>query len=261
MDRVDVERLRYEAREHALARPRRPFAGSVGEVTAAGVAMRRYVPDQRRPGAGLVFLHGGYGLFGDLELQDGYCRRTAEGLRLVVLSVAYQLAPEATLDDSVADALTGVDVLAGDGCTQVLVSGDSAGGTVARLAAARSGVPLAGLLLTNPNLDLTLGCFDSAQPGGPDPETSAYAFRAWARVAELADAPALHRTAEGMPRTLLAVGSRDALLPEAQAFAEACRRDRVDCRLDVLDGAEHGFVGTDRADEVIAAARSFFALS
>ena len=50
-----------------------------------GVPLRRYAPEVRSAGTALAFLHGGYGLFGDLDLQDGYCRRLAEALGVVVL--------------------------------------------------------------------------------------------------------------------------------------------------------------------------------
>ena len=250
---VDVERLRRDARERAVARPRRPFDGAIDDLTHGGVSMRRYVPDVRATGSAAVFLHGGYGLLGDLELQDGYCRRLAGSLGLVVLSVEYRLAPEATLDDATADALAGLGLLADDGFTRLFLCGDSAGGAVAILAAARSDVALTGLMLSNPNVDLTLATYDGARPGGPDLELATWSFRAWARVTDLADAPRLELVAGRLPRTVVVVGTLDSLLPESRALAAACKRAGVECRLVELDGAEHGFVGTDRADEALTA--------
>lgn len=259
----DVAALRRGAHERAVARPRRPFAGAVTDSATDsghdGVALRRYTPDQRLPGAAAVFLHGGYGLFGDLELQDGWCRRAAEALGVVMLSVDYRLAPEARLDDAVVDALAALDLLAGEGFDRLYLDGDSAGGAVAVLAAARTARPLAGLLLTNPNLDLSLESYDDDLSGGPGRELSTSAMRAWTGV-EPADAPRLHRSATGLPPTLLAVGELDSLLPEARGLADACGRDGVPCRLVELPGAEHGFVGTDRAGEVLAEAAAFLGL-
>ncbi|MGF0114820.1 alpha/beta hydrolase [Promicromonospora sp. Marseille-Q5078] len=255
----DVAALRRGAHERAAGRPRRPFAGAVEDAAHAGVATRRYTPDRRHPGAAAVFLHGGYGLFGDVELQDGWCRRAAEALGVVLLSVDYRLAPEATLDESVADALAGVELLAGEGSHRLYLAGDSAGGAVAIAAAARTDRDLAGLLLTNPNLDLSLETYDDALPGGPGRELSAFAMRAWTGV-EPAAAPRLHRSAAGLPPTVVAVGALDSLLPEARALAASCRRDGVPCRLVELPGAEHGFVATERAGEVLAEAGAFFGL-
>ncbi|MEL7977896.1 alpha/beta hydrolase fold domain-containing protein [Isoptericola sp. F-RaC21] len=255
----DVAALRRDAHERAVGRPRRPFAGTVDDAVHAGVALRRYTPDRRHPGTAVVFLHGGFGLFGDLELQDGWCRRAAEALGVVVVAVDYRLAPEATLDDAVADALAAVDLLAGEGVDRLYLDGDSAGGAVALLAAARTTHPVAGLLLTNPNLDLSLESYDDALPGGPGRPLSTYAMRAWTGV-EPADAPRLQRSARGLPPTLVAVGELDSLRPEARELADACRRDGVPCRLVELPGAEHGFVGTARAGEVLAEAAEFLGL-
>ena len=91
-------------------------------------------------------------------------------------------------------------------------------------AAAQTHLPLAGLLLTNPNVDLTLASFDTERPGGPDRELSAWSFRAWARVADLADAPRLELRRPTAPRTVVAVGTLDSLLPEARTLADACER-------------------------------------
>ena len=104
-------------------------------------------------------------------------------------------------------------------------------------------------------MDLTLASFDAERPGGPDRELSAWSFRAWARVDDLADAPRLDLLADRLPRTVVAVGTLDSLLPEARALADACERAGVDCRLVELDGAEHGFAGTERVTEALAAFR------
>ena len=107
----DIASLRRDARDRALARPRLPFDGAVRDdaVGSASVPARWYEPARAAhraaaPADGVVFLHGGYGLFGDIELQDGYCRRIAGALGVTVLSVAYRLAPEATIAASMADA-------------------------------------------------------------------------------------------------------------------------------------------------------------
>ncbi|MGW6229308.1 alpha/beta hydrolase [Cellulosimicrobium cellulans] len=252
--------LRREARERALARPRQPFAGTVRDEARDGVAMRRYVPEAHDAGAAVVFLHGGYGLFGDLELQDASCRRISTALASVVVSVDYRLAPEGTLAEAAGDALVALALLAAQGVERVALFGDSAGGTVAVAAARRAhGTPLAPawLALTNPNLDLTLGSFDRDRPGGPDAALSAASFRAWARVGHLADAPRFDVDASALPPTFLAVGDQDTLLPEARTLAASCARDGVRCELVEVPGASHGFLGGDDGPAVLADLRAF----
>ncbi|MEN2742597.1 alpha/beta hydrolase [Microbacterium sp. X-17] len=256
----DIAALRREARERALARPRWPFDGTVSEGVA-GVATRRYQPARPAPSTAVVFLHGGFGLFGDLELQDGYSRRIAGALHVVVLSVAYRLAPEATLAESAADAVAAADLLRADGFSRILLWGDSAGGTVA-LAAARD-ARADGLVLTNPNVDLTLASYDDAAPGGPGRALSEWSFARWAGGGALADAPDLAADARGLPPAYVAVGSDDSLLPDAERLATACGDAGVPARLRIVPGAAHGFMGGPDlavADDVIAEAGRFHGL-
>ena len=253
----DIAALRQDARERALARPRWPFDGTVADgVAGAAEATRRYVPSHAaRSDDAVVFLHGGYGLFGDLELQDGYCRRIAGGLRVTVLSVAYRLAPEGTLAESADDAVAAADLLRRDGFSRVVLWGDSAGGAVA-LAAARDANADA-LVLTNPNVDLTLASYDDAAPGGPGRELSEWAFARWAGGGTPSSAPDLAADAGGLPPVYVAVGSEDSLLPDAERLADACAAAEVPVRLRVVPGAAHGFMGgpdLKTADDVIAEA-------
>jgi len=257
MTLVDVEQLRAEARARAANVEPVPFGGTIVGGSLAGVGVRRYRPGDAAEGA-VIFLHGGYGLFGDLDLQDNHCRNLAAGLCVEVVSVDYRLAPEASLAESVADALTVLDLLHAGGVTRLWLAGDSAGGAVACLAAEASQTPLEGLLLTSPVLDLSLTAFDDAAAEGPDRELSEFAFLTWCRVDDLAHAPELRYRAEGLPPCLVIVGERDALVPEARAFAEACSSAGVRCRLVELSGAGHGFVATARGVEVLDEARSFF---
>ena len=254
----DIVALRRDARERALTRPRWPFDGRVadGVAGAAEAPTRRYVPSHAaRSADAVVFLHGGYGLFGDLELQDGYCRRIAGGLHVAVLSVAYRLAPEAPLAEAASDAVAAAALLRRDGFSRVVLWGDSAGGAVA-LAAARAAAADA-LVLTNPNVDLTLASYDDAAPGGPGRELSEWSFARWAGGGTLAAAPDLAADVAGLPPVYIAVGADDSLLPDAERLADACAEAGVPVRLRVAPGAAHGFMGgpdLEVAEDVIAEA-------
>ena len=259
MSDVDVARLRADARERAAGRAPILFAGEIADARLAGIPVRRYRPAAAVEGA-VVYLHGGYGLFGDLNLQDNYCRHLASGLGLEVVSVDYRLAPEASLAESVADALTAVALLRAEGVHRLWLAGDSAGGALASLAAQGSRKPVAGLLLTNPILDFSLSSFNDRAPEGPDRGLLEFALRSWCRVDDLANAPELRYRAAALPPCLVLVGERDALLPEARALAVSCRDAGVECRLVVLRGGGHGFVSAGRTEEVVAEAISFFDL-
>lgn len=256
---VDVEQLRADARERAAQRLRAPFDGTIRDDQMGVSLVRWYVP--RKAGASsdrVVFLHGGYGIFGDLDLQDNYCRELAQTLARIVVAVDYRLAPEHEFGDSVTDAVTVVDALREAGARRVYCCGDSAGGAVALAAALTSPGAVDGLLLTNPNVDLTLSSFDIHRPGGPNLETSRYAFRAWTRAGDLTDAPSFQAKASSLPPTFVAVGEQDCLMPECQALIEACAHAGVPAELLLLQGVGHGLMGhQDLAVSVLDAMRSF----
>ena len=257
---VDVAQLRADARERSANRAPIPFDGDIVGGSLAGVGVRRYRPVDAATGV-VVYLHGGYGVFGDLDLQDNYCRLLAAGLGVEVVSVDYRLTPEASLAESVADALTVLDLLHSRGAPRLWLAGDSAGGAVACLAAEATDLSLDGLLLTNPVLDLSLSSFDDAAPEGPDRELSEFAFLNWCRVDDLANAPELRYRTEGLPPSLVMVGDRDALVPEARAFVAACEKSHVRSRLVVLPGAGHGFIAAGRAPDAVAEAIIWFGLA
>ncbi|MFF9564130.1 alpha/beta hydrolase [Leifsonia sp. NPDC014704] len=249
----DVARLRADARARALARPRVPFDGVVDDEPGGAVSTRRYTPTTATcPDAVVVFLHGGYGILGDLELQDGYCRRIAGILGVSVVSVDYRLAPEARLADSAADAVAVAGAVNREGNRWVVLWGDSAGGAVA-LAAARAG-RADGLVLSNPNVDLGLARYDDAAPGGPGRELSEWAFLHWTGVGRLEDAPDLAVDAAGLPPVFVAVGSEDSLLPDAEHLVAQCAEAGVPALLREVPGASHGFMAgpdIETADAVI----------
>lgn len=165
---IDVEALRQSARQRAASRPRPAFDGVIREEHVGVVATRSYTPHERMTDAIVYFSHGGYGVFGDLDLQDAYCRRLATVLHRRVVAVDYRLAPENSFFDAVDDLESCVRVQAGT--TGVILCGDSAGGAVSVAVGERIGATVRALMLTNPNLDLTLQSFDRQALQGPDCE-------------------------------------------------------------------------------------------
>lgn len=109
------------------------------------IPARLYTPASAAgtPGPVLMFFHGGGWVLGSVEWSDSLCRHIADRLGLRVVSVEYRMAPEhafpAAYDDCLAATnwVHGSPAELGEAVTDVLVSGDSAGGN---LAAAVSGV-------------------------------------------------------------------------------------------------------------------------
>lgn len=258
--RVDVAELRRRAEARAATRPLVHFDGEVSDAWVAETRVRHYLPHAHKPTDGTVFfLHGGYGLFGDLDLQDGYCRRLATRLQHHVISIDYPLAPEHSFATAVASTLDVVREQRGAG--GVIISGDSAGGAVAVAAAhdlRRGHKGCDGLLLTNPNLDLTLSSVDRLAPDGPDLGLMHHAMDHWSPIPS--SWLRLDRRAAGLPPTMIAVGANDSLGPESRHLHDACQQAGVHSRLLVCDGMGHGLVSDAKtAVRVVDEAAAFFA--
>ncbi|RKF06952.1 alpha/beta hydrolase [Oceaniradius stylonematis] len=158
--KADMRELDAPAPEMAVLR-------DVQLTTDKGVlAARVYVPDDLLGDAlpCLVYFHGGGFIRGDIETHDSICRVLAKNAAVMVISIAYRLAPEhrfpAALDDAYA-ALEAIVKHVGDfgiDPTRIAVGGDSAGGNLAAavcLAARdRGGPSIKAQLLIYPVTDL-----------------------------------------------------------------------------------------------------------
>lgn len=100
---------------------------------------RIYTPPNYIPGSkpACVFFHGGGWVMGDLDGEDGYCRKICKDVGIVVVSVDYRLAPKhpfpVPLDDCVASchwALENSEILKTKP-GKIIVSGTSAGANLA----------------------------------------------------------------------------------------------------------------------------------
>lgn len=108
----------------------------------APLAVRSYAPRAGAVGA-LVFAHGGGWVSGDLDTNDGLCRRLAAATGALVVSVAYRLAPEHPYPAAIDDLQRALEWLA-TGASGLLgphapigVAGHSAGGNLAAALALR----------------------------------------------------------------------------------------------------------------------------
>ncbi|XP_039983552.1 neutral cholesterol ester hydrolase 1-like isoform X1 [Xiphias gladius] len=114
----------------------------VTDSTLGGVSTRVFEPKGgKRLKRGVIYFHGGGWALGSGRMRsyDLLCRKMAEDLDAVVMSVDYRLAPEAVFPDQYQDALAAsraflsAQVLGRYGIDpeRVCVSGDSAGGNLA----------------------------------------------------------------------------------------------------------------------------------
>lgn len=176
--RTDVTRLSPEAMRQAIDKLAQLVDAknvSIGAVEnreipgpACGLPIRIYTPVMETTGRlpGLIYFHGGTGVFCSIETHDGLCRMLANESGCRVISVGYRLAPEhkfpAAIEDSYAAArwvLAHSEELGIDP-KRIAVGGDSAGATLAtvvcQLAKQMGGPELALQVLICPVTDLGL---------------------------------------------------------------------------------------------------------
>jgi acetyl esterase len=112
----------------------RMVPGANGSIPA-----RTYVPQLEGPSAGLVFVHGGGWVTGDLDTHDTLCRRLAlvGGMRIV--AIAPRMAPEHPFPAPLEDTLAAFRHIAknaeafGIDRRRLGIGGDSAGGNLSAL--------------------------------------------------------------------------------------------------------------------------------
>lgn len=226
-----------------------------------GVPVRVYAPaEQDGPLPGLLFIHGGGFILGNVEMFDGDAKRIAAEVGAVVVSVDYRLAPEnpfpAGLDDCYAALLwtTASASELGIDLTRLAVGGDSAGGglaaAVALLARDRGGPALCFQYLGIPELDDRLDTpsmrayVDTPLWHRPAAEFSWDSYlgpgvRGTEDVSPYA-APARMSDLSGLPPAFVNVCQFDPLRDEGMTYAQRLAQANVPTELVLYPGTFHG---------------------
>jgi acetyl esterase/lipase len=214
----------------------------------------------------LLWLHGGGFVFGTAAQDDGLCRHLAAKLGIVVASVDYRLAPEHPFPTPLHDCYEALTWLAGrEGVDpdRLAIGGASAGAglaaALALLAKERGQVKPVLQLLSYPMLD---------DRTAERTDIDEHHFRLWrnrsnrfgwssytgkdpgsANVSPLA-APARYDDLSGLPDAWIGVGTLDLFYDEDVAYARRLEDAGVQCELDIVEGAFHGFDAVSRRAQV-----------
>ena len=205
----------------------------------------------------LLWIHGGGYVMGKAALDDAVCRHFAERLGIVVAAVEYRLAPEHQFPVPLHDCYDALAWLARQRYVdpnRLAVGGASAGGglaaAVALLAHERGDVPIAFQLLIYPMLDDRTAArndLDETRFRLWNQNANRFGWQAYTghlpgsvEVSGLA-APARYQDLSGLPPAWIGVGTLDLFYEEDVAYASRLKDAGVECELDIVDGAFHGF--------------------
>lgn len=245
----DVAALRLGALAFAagpLARPVSPDV-TMEDIDAGGVPARWFRPVEPASGACVLYLPGGGYVCGGIEAGRGVAASLAQTLSLPVLALGYRQAPEHPFPAAVTDAVAGLAWLAGQGGGSIILAGDSAGATLAVVAALRTARLVAAVIAV-------CGWFDLAMPGASwrenrgrdlvDRELGLFFREAYLAGADMTDPSAspIHADLTGLPPLLVQMGGHEGGLSDAEAFAVRAAAAGVSVRLEVHAGLPHNFV-------------------
>jgi acetyl esterase/lipase len=206
---------------------------------------------------GVVYLHGGAFVRGSLDTHDRLCRKLCVQGELIVVSVAYRLAPEDRFPRAhhdAADAVSWVsehaDVLGID-VDALAIAGDSSGGALAAsvaLASREQGPPVKAQGLLCPALDATMSS-DSVERYGNGPLLTRAALE-WAydmyvpdvddRRSSLAS-PLLSQNLVGAPPAVIVSAQVDPVADDADRYGKRLAAAGVKVRAHEYEGMPHSF--------------------
>jgi acetyl esterase/lipase len=232
----------------------RDLPGAAGPLPA-----RLYTPDTATSeSAGLIYFHGGMGVFCDIETHDGLCRLLANATSCRTVSVGYRLAPEHRFPAAIDDAYCATRWVCehasdlGIDATRIVIGGDSHGGTLAaavcQLAKERGGPVLALQLLFCPVMDLSAETQSRRDFGEGylfDKRTLDWAIQQYCPPGtDLTDpriSPLRASDFAGLPAAHVHTAEFDPMRDEGAAYADALARGGVDVRYVCHGGLVHHF--------------------
>jgi acetyl esterase len=233
-------------------------------------------------GPGLLYLHGGGWVLGNLDSHDEICRWFANLAQCTVVCPDYRLAPEHKFPAGLTDCAATLTFMVGSAADlgidpkRIAVAGDSAGGNLAAVLAlmARSGdaPEIAAQLLIYPNTDAAQTA-DSYRRYAEGYGLTASAMT-WFRdhyvrsetdIADWRVSPLRADSVSGASPAFIITAGYDILVDEGRAYAKRLQDDGVRVVPRHWPGQIHGFVSMGKyipvarqaVEEAVVAWRSF----
>lgn len=225
--------------------------------TVGGIPGLWVHPAHRRSGEAILHLHAGWFNLGTAKAFRHLVGHIAARAGASAFIPDYRLAPEHLFPAAVDDVLASYRGLEERGVHRIAVTGDSAGGNLALVLAARvsaDAIPaksaLVGVAALSPVTDLTLSgetyvTRADAEPYFTLPQVAdlVHAYLGSADP-KLPLASPLHAQLSGLPPVRIHVGDDEVLLDDSRRYVERAIAAGTDARLDVWMGMPHGFAGS-----------------
>ena len=214
-------------------------------------------PVHSRSDEAILHLHAGWFSLGSAKAFRHLVGHIAARAGASAFIPDYRLAPEHPFPAAVDDVLACYRGLEERGIRRIAVTGDSAGGNLALVLAARissdaifAKAALVGVAVLSPVTDLTLSGETYVTRADAEP------YFTLPQVAELVGAylgstdpklplaSPLHGPLSGLPPVRIHVGDDEVLLADSRRYVERAVAAGTDARLDVWMGMPHGFAGS-----------------
>lgn len=237
------------------------------DVQIGGVRCLRFSPSGAARGT-VLHIHGGAFRIGCPEQIAPFAAALAEACEVDVVCPAYRLAPEHPFPAGLNDGRAVLNALTKTAACPLVLSGDSAGGGLAASLAAMAhdaGIPLTGLALLSPWLDLSVTDPAFANNAATDPLFSAQAASEAATLYLQGHSPTnplaspLLGELGGYPSTYLSVGTGEVLAGDAHRLRDRLKQEAVPVTFHAVDGMEHVSVTRDMG--LIGSEETFAALT
>ncbi|NPT60137.1 alpha/beta hydrolase [Paraburkholderia elongata] len=225
--------------------------------TVGGIPGLWVHPAHGRSDEAILHLHAGWFNLGTAKAFRHLVGHIAARAGASAFIPDYRLAPEHPFPAAVDDVLASYRGLEERGVRRIAVTGDSAGGNLALVLAARvSGdavsakAALVGVAALSPVTDLTLSGETYVTRADADPYFTlpqvAELVRSYLGSADpqLPLASPLHGQFSGLPPVRIHVGDDEVLLDDSRSYVERAVAAGTDARLDVWMGMPHGFAGS-----------------
>jgi len=230
----------------------KPFGEIACEpVLVNGIPAEWIIPKDEVAGRAILFLHGGSFITGSITSHRTLAGNVALACRARVLLLDYRLAPEHPFPAAIMDTASAYAWLLSEGyqADQILVAGDSAGGTLTlnlliKLRDEQRALPAGGVCFS-PAPDLSFSGETWVTNAKKDlmliERKERQAMQLYLRDVDPRSPEASPSYAElgGLPPLLIQIGSYEVLLAEVEGLAEKAKAAGVDVTLEVWEGMQH----------------------